>query len=236
MSDRVYYAIGDVHGEADRLRALHRHIKDVHAREHAGAPMTLVHLGDIIDRGPDPCAAVDAILALEAEADGRDDIEIVTLLGNHERMLLDAQETPEDSRELWLFNGGDATEESYNRVGRGPVDPAHVAWMDRLPSIKIDQDARLIFVHAGVSATDFPNENIETYLWTRRRSFFQTEDWSAPALEGMTVVHGHTPTANNEPDIAGDGRRINIDTGAVYGGPLTALVLAPGAEPTFFFV
>jgi diadenosine tetraphosphatase ApaH/serine/threonine PP2A family protein phosphatase len=43
----------------------------------------------------------------------------------------------------------------------------------------------------------------------------------------MRVVHGHTPTKTGQPDISECGRRINIDTGACYGGALTVAIFAP---------
>lgn len=35
-------------------------------------------------------------------------------------------------------------------------------------------------------------------------------------------MHGHTPLADGVPDLRGN--RLNLDTGAVFGGPLTAAV------------
>ncbi|MEM6491931.1 MAG: serine/threonine protein phosphatase, partial [Pseudomonadota bacterium] len=43
-------------------------------------------------------------------------------------------------------------------------------------------------------------------------------------VPGCVVVHGHTPTKS----VMLDGPRIGVDTGAAYGGPLTALVLDDG--------
>ena len=40
------------------------------------------------------------------------------------------------------------------------------------------------------------------------------------------VVHGHTPVS--QPDLRPN--RIGVDTGAVYGGALTALVLEGGEQ------
>lgn len=39
---------------------------------------------------------------------------------------------------------------------------------------------------------------------------------------GRLIVHGHTPLASGVPGLRGN--RLNLDTGAVYGGPLTAAV------------
>lgn len=63
-------------------------------------------------------------------------------------------------------------------------------------------------------------------MWTRARSFFDEANWpERPELEGLRIVHGHTPTDTFQPDETP--RRINVDTGAVFGGPLTAAVIAP---------
>ena len=50
MSARVYYAIGDVHGEAEMLAELLGHIDADAAR--LGVQPAIVFLGDLVDRGP----------------------------------------------------------------------------------------------------------------------------------------------------------------------------------------
>jgi serine/threonine protein phosphatase 1 len=52
-------------------------------------------------------------------------------------------------------------------------------------------------------------------LWIREAFLGSNADF------GAVVIHGHTPVA--APDIRSN--RINIDTGAVLGGPLTCVVL-----------
>ena len=49
-------------------------------------------------------------------------------------------------------------------------------------------------------------------------------------LKGITVIHGHTPRSF-EPEIFP--HRINVDTGACFGGPLTAVMLKDGEAPQF---
>jgi serine/threonine protein phosphatase 1 len=39
---------------------------------------------------------------------------------------------------------------------------------------------------------------------------------------GRLVVHGHTPLSGNQPELCNN--RLNLDTGAVFGGPLTAAI------------
>ena len=62
-------------------------------------------------------------------------------------------------------------------------------------------------------------------LWIREPFLSARDDF------GKVVVHGHTPTAR--PQLQDN--RIGIDTGAVYGGRLTAVSLE-GGERRFLHV
>ena len=58
------YAVGDVHGCAERLAALHALIaEDARARPLSGPSprIALVHLGDYVDRGPDSAGVLDLL-------------------------------------------------------------------------------------------------------------------------------------------------------------------------------
>ena len=113
------------------------------------------------------------------------------------------------------------------------IDPEHMDWMRALP-VMIRRD-NFVFVHAGIDPKTFPDDSDEVKLWTRSRSFFDSEDWpERPELDGLTIVHGHTPTDDFRPDVSP--RRINVDTGVCYGGPLTCVVLAPNERPRFLSV
>jgi len=46
------YVVGDVHGHRDKLEAVHARVRE-DLRERPVADPLLVHLGDLIDRGPD---------------------------------------------------------------------------------------------------------------------------------------------------------------------------------------
>lgn len=230
--DRIFAAIGDVHGHADRLKSLHETLFEHVAQLHPGMALTLVHLGDYVDRGPDSAGVISALLDLEARAAESEDFQAVCLMGNHERMMIDALEQGGDALEHWCLNGGFATRDSYAPHSEDLMQ-RHLDWMKALARIHRDEAAGLVFVHAGIHPADFPEENEQVYLWTRSPRFFDTAFWESPALEGQRVVHGHTPTTTRGPEISEDGRRINIDTGACFGAPLTALVLAPGDQARF---
>lgn len=233
MQDTVTYAIGDVHGEAARLAQLHETIFERHERLFPGADLRLIHLGDYVDRGPDSAGVLEHMLALSA----RDDISSVALAGNHEEMMIAAlsDESPSEYQH-WLRNGGKETLRSYTARGLDRVPEAHLDWLRSLPTILVDEAARRVFVHAGLRPRCFPNENPQVHLWTRSADFFETDRWEGTALQGWTVIHGHTPTETGWPDDrGGTNRRINIDTGAVFGGRLTCAVMAPGEKVRFLY-
>lgn len=235
MAGLTYFAIGDVHGEARKLDELHGAILDRIAFE--GGPARIVHLGDYVDRGPDTKGVIERVMALEARFRNDPVISVLSLKGNHEQMLLDAYDGGSDEGGWWAQGGSEAADSYAGGSGRGGVDwretiPAeHITWMRGLETIHHDTDRRLVFVHAGIEPATFPGEALETYLWTRSPRFFNDETWpDRDILQGLTVIHGHTPRSF-QPEVKV--RRINVDTGACFGGPLTAVMLKEGEAPQF---
>jgi len=232
-SNTVIYAIGDVHGEARRLKKLHGHIFERHAFSFPDHLMRLVHLGDYVDRGNDSAGVLDLLISLEAKFGEN----TICLQGNHEAMMLAGvnNATP-TAYEYWLKNGGEQTIESYRARGQLQVPREHVNWLSRLPKLHVEPRRKLIFVHAGINPETYPDHDEDIYLWTRSARFFDVETWTNPDLEDWTVIHGHTPTVDFFPDDAiASARRINIDTGAVFGGRLTAAIFAPDQQVQYIY-
>ncbi|MEL7232479.1 MAG: metallophosphoesterase family protein [Pseudomonadota bacterium] len=225
--ETVFYAIGDVHGEAARLRDLHAQIYDFHEACYPNDIKHIVHVGDYVDRGPNSRGVIETLMAMEATSP-----ETVTnLMGNHEEMMLNAYRDVDVG--FWLRNGGDSAMASYGLSDPAQLPVAHMDWIASLPTTFVPEGRDLIFVHAGVDPRTYPDDDIVKRRWMRGSRFFDTAKWVSPALEGMRVVHGHTPTHDAQPDVTPDGRRINLDTGAAFGGALTAGVFKGAERPVF---
>jgi serine/threonine protein phosphatase 1 len=229
--DMIYYAIGDIHGEHERLATLHGYIAD----DAGDRVHKIVHVGDLIDRGPDSRGVVARIMRMHAERGE----QIITIKGNHEELMLYAYDRDETAGLYhWATNGGDETIASYESAygkkdhWREAIDREHIAWLRMLPTMWRDEARGLVFVHGGIDPKTFPNCSDELRMWTRAPAFFRSSKWPArEELKDILVVHGHTPTQDFEPEV--QARRINVDTGVCFGGPLTAVVLAPGQAPRF---
>ena len=79
LPERVY-AVGDIHGHLDKLKAVHELIVADQA-SHGRAP--IVHIGDYGDRGPDTKGVIQYLI--DGLAQGED---WVCLKGNHDRMMV----------------------------------------------------------------------------------------------------------------------------------------------------
>lgn len=224
------YAIGDIHGHLGLLQAAHDRIAADMAR-HGQGPV--VHLGDLVDRGPDSRGVIDFLMRGLARGE-----DWVVLRGNHDRMFRrfvrdpDEQEPGLRSTFSWLHPalGGAATLASYGVRSPGDrpvarvhadaaaaVPPDHLAFLDTLPTSH--QAAGAILVHAGIRPGVPMADQQETDLvWIRAGFLDDLRD------HGALVVHGHT--AIDRPTHYGN--RLNIDSGAAYGGPLSAVVLDGG--------
>ncbi len=219
---RRVYAIGDVHGHLVQLRALHDAICEDLADRPVRSPV-LVHLGDLIDRGPSS-AGVLTLLQAGSPVPG---VPTVNLMGNHEWMFLAAL-ARQDKREVdqWLDNGGTETLESWGI--RSSVPPAR--WPELVPRAHVlflhglaarYRRGGYLFAHAGVRpGVPLDEQTWSDLLWIRE-PFLDRRGPLLPDAPELVVVHGHTP----EPEPTVRANRIGIDTGAGRGGPLTCAVL-----------
>lgn len=217
----MLYAFGDIHGELEKLDELLE-----------ATPLApddeLVFLGDYIDRGPDSSGVISRLIEL------RNQYRCTFLLGNHESMFLDFLGWTDASYfggDAFLMNGGDRTLAGYGYFDR--KDTSRETF--RLPKDHEDFLLELklshligdyLFVHAGISQDHLRSGDL---AYTLRKSRPEDILWNRTSGElphdlGITMVYGHTPNEDfgvrwNSPFSIG------VDTGAVYGGPLTAIRL-----------
>jgi serine/threonine protein phosphatase 1 len=216
------YAIGDVHGCEAKLTAVH----DAIAADLASRPSPdhrIIHIGDYADRGPDSAGVIGRLARLTAS-----DPRVICLRGNHDQLLLNFLADPEEHAPMLLRNGGKETLRSYGvqlrsraygQLGQELMEKmpaADRAFLEAMPTSV--QFGDYFFCHAGIRPGVSPSEQ-DPYdlLWIREEFLMDRRD------HGVVVVHGHTVTATQRPEVHPN--RIDIDTGAVFDGPLTCLVL-----------
>lgn len=225
---RPIYAVGDIHGQ---LSMLDDALARIEADGGAGAPV--VFLGDYVDRGPDSAGVLTRLAGGIDE--GRD---WTCLLGNHDRMFRGfIGDTPRSDPYLmvgwdWFHPrlGGADTLASYgagpeegervfrlHRRARAVVPQRHLDFLDSLHTHH--ERGGLLFVHAGIRpGVALEDQTEDDLIWIRTEFHDHTDP------HPWLVVHGHTPV----PKATHYGNRVNLDTGAGYGDPLTVAVFEDG--------
>lgn len=191
-------------------------------------------MGDYTDRGPDSRGVIDVLV--DGQARGRN---WTFLKGNHDRMFeWFMQDSLRDDPYLmvelyWLHQrlGGDTTMASYHidASGRRRKKDVHAEALAVIPQTHVNflkglklshQTDALFFAHAGIRpGVALDRQPEEDLLWIRR----EFHDYAAP--HPKVIIHGHTPIDR----ATHYGNRINLDTGAGYGKPLTAAVFEGNA-------
>ncbi|QCB56925.1 serine/threonine protein phosphatase [Sphingopyxis sp. PAMC25046] len=217
------YAIGDIHGRDDLFSEL---VDLIRADNMTRGParVTLILLGDLVDRGPQSAEVVERAIRLREEFE-----DLRLLIGNHEECFLAA--LTGDVRRLRYFMriGGDATVASYWNDDLSLTSASFEEVAERLPAMvpaahvdflgqgeDIITIGDYVFVHAGIRpGVALERQSLADLRWIRE-DFLQDE-----RDHGVMVVHGHT--IRDEIDECPN--RIGIDTGAYQSGVLTAIVL-----------
>ena len=239
MPDRPrLYAVGDVHGDVERLLDLLEKTGLVDENEFwSGGENALVLTGDLTDRGTRGMEVVRLVMRLQAESNGR----VESLMGNHDALILArayehrGERADLDCRDLFVMNGGREVE-----ARELAEDDAAFAWMQARPLMVTVGDT--LFQHAdsaryyaalGENEDEVNAEGAELAAtapgaW---RIFYDMTDgrnWDAEGpfaaarrkanltvhLErfgAARVVHGHTRHIRREPVVGFGGRAINLD-------------------------
>jgi serine/threonine protein phosphatase 1 len=208
-------AVGDIHGRSDLLGVFLDSVKDTQT--------TVILLGDLIDRGPDDAGVLDRVEQLLNDPESWGLQAFYCLMGNHERMMLDAAEGRMGELQLWIQNGGNESDKAIDIL-------KHTDWVEKLPLYMVVGDT--LFIHAGIHPGEDPAPYTRTrtlreqLLWMRRPFLDKGPMFSLWNPRLRRCVHGHTPYLDDARigtvNVSDTGDRIGIDTAAVYSGVLTS--------------
>ncbi len=224
--------IGDVHGCCDELEALLRTLGYVIAGQAGDGPLSgpvyahpdgrkAVFVGDLADRGPRILDTLRLVRTMVATNNA------LCVPGNHDVKLLKKLQ----GKQVQITHGLAQTLAEIDAVDdhtRPLLVEQLAAFLDSLISHYVLDDGKLVVAHAGMKAEfqgrassrvrDFAlygettGESDEFGLPVRY-------NWAADYRGSAMVVYGHTPVP--EPEWLN--RTVNVDTGCVFGGKLTAL-------------
>lgn len=172
------YAVGDIHGCLQTFKCLVRALK-------LTAHDTLYLLGDYIDRGPDSKGVLDYLMQLHMDTD----IIVHPLMGNHEKMLLNAVNRGEEAWQFWFGNGGWATLQQFGVKKPSDIPPDYINFLSMMPKMLTTDD--YVLVHAGLhfGLSDPINDTPDFFkLWDRDYKV------ASELIGNRTLVVGHTKT------------------------------------------
>ncbi|MFF7851121.1 polynucleotide kinase-phosphatase [Streptomyces sp. NPDC007910] len=207
--------VGDVHGCSSELETLLGKLGYVDGRHPEGR--TAVFVGDLVDRGPDSPGVLRRVMSMVASGDA------LCVPGNHENKLgrwlkgRKVQRTHGLAETIEQLEG--ESEEFRSEVGK---------FIDGLVSHYVLDGGDLVVCHAGLPEKyhgrtsgrvrshalygDTTGETDEFGLPVRY-------PWAEEYRGRATVVYGHTPV----PNTSWINNTLCLDTGAVFGGRMTAL-------------
>ncbi|MFD1705649.1 bis(5'-nucleosyl)-tetraphosphatase PrpE [Siminovitchia sediminis] len=215
--------IGDIHGCFSQLKSLTQKLGYSWEK---GIPLhpkgrVLGFVGDLTDRGPDSLKVIKTVWELWKHHGA------YYSPGNHcnklYRYFL--------GRNVQITHGLETTVAELNNLSHKEENHYKRMFMELYegsPLYHILDDRCLVIAHAGIKAEYIgkKNKSVKTFVLygditgeTLPDGRPVRRDWAKKYTGSAYIVYGHTPVA--EPRIIG--RTINIDTGCVFGGKLTAL-------------
>lgn len=215
--------IGDIHGCFDELISLLTQLgycldeKDTRFQAIPPAGRKAVFLGDLVDRGPKIVSVLKLVMTMVHSGFA------LCLPGNHDNKLLRKL----NGRNVQIKHGLAETMEQLAEESIAFQKEVR-DFLEKLPSHYLLDGGKLVVAHAGLKedfhgiaserAMDFalfgqPTGATDEYGLPVRYN------WAGDYRGRPVIVYGHTPVA----EAAWQNNTIDIDTGCVFGGKLTAL-------------
>lgn len=214
--------VGDVHGCFDELveliSKLGYEMTTVNETYAVTAPAgrRLVFVGDLVDRGPGTVQVLRLVSAMVESG------QAFCVPGNHDIKLVRALRGKDVKRTHGLAETMEQLERETSEFR------AHVSkFLDGLVSHYVFDDGKLVVAHAGLKE---PMQGRGSGIVREFALFGETTgetdefglpvryNWAADYRGKALVVYGHTPV----PEPLSLNNTVNIDTGCVFGGKLTA--------------
>lgn len=220
--------VGDVHGCYDELRTLLDKLQYQveEQRDNQGerqyvvrapASRKLVFVGDLVDRGPRSAEVMRLLMDMVAQG------VALCVSGNHDDKLRRHLE----GREVTVTQGLAETLRQLHREG-DRFKERLLQFLDRLPCHYVLDGGKLVVAHAGLREDLQGRESRRVRAFalygeatgvTDQYGLSVRGNWAQTYTGRSLVVHGHTPVVYPQ----WFNRTLNIDTGCVFGGTLTAL-------------
>ena len=225
VKELAYDIIGDIHGCYEELISLLNKLG--YQRQKTGAYIhpqgrKLAFVGDATDRGPQSLKVLTLLFAME------DAKLLLYSPGNHCNKLYRFFK----GHKVQISHGLETTVEEFKQLSKDKREKfrkRYINFYEALPLYQQLDNDQLIIAHAGIRGDmigkplqkniivfvlygDITGERLADGRPLRR-------DWALDYKGSSLIVYGHTPT--NEPRFKN--HTINIDTGCVFGGKLSAL-------------
>lgn len=216
--------IGDVHGCYDEFVQL---TKKLGYQWNEGYPIHYDHrqlafIGDITDRGPNSIAMIEIVFFLVVKKK-----QAYYVPGNHCNKLYRYF----IGRNVQVSHGLETTVkeyESFSKQTQQMIKNNFIELYEQAPLYDILDKEKLIIAHAGIREKDIgkTGKAVRTFVLygditgeKHPNGAPVRRDWAKHYKGNHLIVYGHTPVR----EVRKINRTVNIDTGAVFGGKLTAL-------------
>lgn len=209
LDERSIVVIGDIHGCAHALRDLLTKIIYSNCR--------LVFVGDLVDRGERFPEVATIVHSLCENPENWGIQSAVCLMGNHEKMILDAMAGRDYT--LWWRNGG--LKKDIEWIKKNNMS----SWIEKFPYYYEhpkrvwwgDKKLKLLVTHGSVNPTYKLEDQDQDFLVWGRDNFGFSRD--------HITVHGHTICENATPRVFNtvNGPVLRLDTGSFCTGVVTGV-------------